>query len=285
MKYFNELKDQSGIIYSIDMIRVKLVASVKTLQAMASFVLNDNRLDDTHRIIKHQQSFADSSYQHFFSIEYIGYGTVKIGLCMLGATRDQYNSGYIEFNPNKLFNSPEFCDDYDQIIRFIPNASLLRFDLAIDIPVSRDKVMLVKDNRAYTCMAKSSVDKTEYLGKRNHTGRVKLYNKQIEQQLDYPLTRLEVTCDEDYANIPTVIDLRKVPKSDSPLLTAIAGNPYGSDVLSLLSPYHRRKILTELSDCTIKLDQSCIDKITAYAVSLASGRLTWQFNHTRKVKT
>lgn len=70
-----------------------------------------------------------------------------------------------------------------------------RWDLAVDVPYGRDCVQLIKDNRKYSQFYKSAQDFTEYLGSMSSPGRVKIYNKQIEAELDYPLTRIEVTLD------------------------------------------------------------------------------------------
>ena len=71
---------------------------------------------------------------------------------------------------------------------------IIEYDIAVDMPFSRDSFFLVKDKRKYQCVLNSSVDKTEYLGCRHEHGFVKLYNKQRESNLDYPLTRFEISC-------------------------------------------------------------------------------------------
>ena len=86
-----------------------------------------------------------------------------------------------------IFNSLQLCAH---------NIYVNRFDLAVDVPVVRSKIQLFKDNRKYSQLYKSPEDFTEYLGNVNSAGRVKVYNKQLESDLPYELTRVEVTCDD-----------------------------------------------------------------------------------------
>ena len=80
---------------------------------------------------------------------------------------------------------------------------LVRYDVAIDIPYKRDFVKLIRNNRSNyqyltdfdkkgTILARSV---TEYQGRRNHNKFTKLYDKTKESNLDYDLTRLEITFD------------------------------------------------------------------------------------------
>lgn len=75
------------------------------------------------------------------------------------------------------------------------HTAIRRFDLAVDIPVQRDSARLVKDGRVYS-ERRHGKEWTEYLGSKSSTvGRCKLYNKQAEADLLYPMTRLELTLD------------------------------------------------------------------------------------------
>ena len=116
-----------------------------------------------------------------------------------------FNSGrgvgddcFIEFNPNKVGGNE--CDD---LMVYLLSKSerrtirIVRYDIAIDIPIARELCLLEKDGRVYETHQRSYEDSTEYLGVRNKPGRVKLYNKQKESSLDKPLTRLEITFGEE----------------------------------------------------------------------------------------
>ena len=129
------------------------------------------------------------------------------GLIGNGTLQDRVR---LDFNPNKVGDDPKF-----KIIReFLVRNSranlcrLSRFDLAIDIPIARDKCFLVKDRRLYL-ERRHGEEYTQYLGsKSSKVGRVKLYNKSLEAKLDYKLTRLELTLSPDIPfesiNFPTV---------------------------------------------------------------------------------
>lgn len=116
----------------------------------------------------------------------------------------------LDFNPNKVGDDPNF-----KIIRkFLVRNSrtnlcrISRFDLAIDIPVTREKCFLVKDRRLYI-ERRHGEEYTQYLGsKSSKVGRVKLYNKALKAKLEYPLTRLELTLSPgspfESINFPTV---------------------------------------------------------------------------------
>ena len=98
-----------------------------------------------------------------------------------------------------------------------------RFDLAIDLPVDRQRCFLIKDARMYI-ERRHGREFTQYLGaKSSCVGRVKLYNKQIESGLDYPLTRLELTLNpnEPYEEVrfPTVYIINTVASGDDVRVT------------------------------------------------------------------
>ena len=116
----------------------------------------------------------------------------------------------IDFNPNKVADDSNFRIIREFLVRN-SRANLCkipRFDLAIDIPVAREKCFLVKDRRLYI-ERRHGEEYTQYLGSKSSTvGRVKLYNKSLEANLDDPLTRLELTLSPNMAfediNFPTV---------------------------------------------------------------------------------
>lgn len=139
----------------------------------------------------------------------------------------------------------------DYIKDYGSRVELIRYDISIDIPVERQFVTLNKDMRKYTKLWVTDVEDsynqilqdmekkqisykievkskdlsncTEYLGQRNKGGFVKLYNKQIESNLTYPLTRLEITLDNlEYKNfqqcLPSVHYLKNLNLCDLAML-------------------------------------------------------------------
>lgn len=168
----------------------------------------------------------------------------------------------IEFNPSKVCDSLEFISVFNSLkvassLRFEP----LRFDLAIDFPVARDKVHLVKDKRLYEEYSYSTSNRTQYLGVRNNHGRIKIYNKALEQKLDIDLTRLEVTLDYENCNVEEVN--RLIPcmylldsfqfdldmnGTDKVIMVAILSD---FSLLNDLSRRKRAKILEYLNPCVL----------------------------------
>lgn len=105
--------------------------------------------------------------------------------------------GSLQFNPNKAHGRSEVLMLMRKIGRFAKAVELKRYDLAIDIPADRKLCRMRKDGRGYRYEDHGN-GITEYLGKRNKPGRVKLYDKTKEAGLDKPWTRLELTVDSSW---------------------------------------------------------------------------------------
>lgn len=126
----------------------------------------------------------------------------------------------LEFNPNKVGSDPHFVAIHELLVHNCrkPMSRIARFDLAIDIPVERTKCFLVKDRRLYI-ERRHGVEYTQYLGARSSAaGRIKLYNKTAEAELEYPLTRLELTLNPatsyENVNFPKVYCIKTSNISD-----------------------------------------------------------------------
>lgn len=142
------------------------------------------------------RSFKKLTYSHNFKFELCqGSDTFSFWLGTHFQSYDRIlNTWKLELNPNKCMPC-EFVFELYALLRFYSKSvDISEFDIAVDMPFSRDSFFLVKDKRKYQCVLNSSVDKTEYLGCRHQHGFVKLYNKQKESNLDYPLTRFEISC-------------------------------------------------------------------------------------------
>lgn len=170
--------------------------------------------------VVHWNGSKPGTFREQFSIRVSNHASFWLGVGLNG--RAAMNSRCrMEFNPNKVAHSPVFWAALDlfrentrDVLRHVN-----RFDLAIDLPVDRQRCFLVKDARMYN-ERRHGKEFTQYLGARSScVGRVKLYNKQLEAGLDYPLTRLELTLNphEPYEEIrfPTVYVLNTTESSDS----------------------------------------------------------------------
>ncbi len=101
---------------------------------------------------------------------------------------------YAVFNPNRCFHSEEFMKDLYKILSLADSYTIHIIDVAVDMPIEKYFVNLMKDRRSKLEYIASKDNTTEYLGKnRNKVGHVKLYDKQKESKLTYSLTRCEIT--------------------------------------------------------------------------------------------
>lgn len=188
MKYFNSILVDK-LIYSVDMIRFK-------------FELNSFYQDELYLVIKKLQTydyFASNKPFHYRELYKIKTSDLKysysLGIGFNGVKSQDKKLCFIEFNPNKLYD----CYELIRVLRFLNNREvyldLVSYDIAIDIPYNKKFVSMVKDRRDYKKFYFDSEGRnvTEYLGKTADAGRVKLYNKTIESNLDYECTRLELT--------------------------------------------------------------------------------------------
>ena len=192
VKYFNELS-YNGVKVSID----NLVMEYKISYAKGSF--------DSDYILK-AISGCSYDFQHWTSNK-------------LGACREQFIfkcsngntfwlgvgmntiSGIkhvvrIDYNPNKVYDTLELDFVLSTLTNYTVRCDCVRFDLAFDFPIPRRFAFLVKDKRKYEAHSNNcKYLETEYLGARSAPGRVKLYDKTAESNLNYPCTRLEITLD------------------------------------------------------------------------------------------
>lgn len=208
LTYF-EPYNSNNVIYSCDMIRLRFAFDdrIKSIpldfmyHVCWSFGYKVNKFD----------SSKQNSYRNMFVFSKKDDDTssvIKIGFFLNRKDSCGYHSNFIEFNPNKtdisviayLFRS---FAAYAVKMSSRSIFELVRYDLAIDIPVDRHYVRLLKSGkRSYTRI--EDVSLTEYLGKHNSNGFTKVYDKTIESELDYELTRVEVTCDSLQPALPDI---------------------------------------------------------------------------------
>lgn len=146
--------------------------------------------------VVHWSSFRPGTFREQFTIQHQDGTSFWLG-AVLNGKKAEWGRCRLDFNPNKVAQHTVF----QTLLSFLitntrpMHRTVKRFDLAIDIPVDRFSVFLVKDARAYI-ERRHGQEWTQYLGAKSSTvGRVKLYNKTVESKLDYPLSRLELTLD------------------------------------------------------------------------------------------
>lgn len=257
--YYKCVKSECGVL-SIDNIRIAFDVHPKYLQYVADFFNKSSRID----IEKYPENFRMGNYRHLWTIRYSSTASMTVGLEKNGncAVEDRCK-GYLDFNPNKVGVFEQFWRDYDTLKQW-SYFEVKRCDIAYDIPIPRERVRLYKDKRKYRIDSLSIKNFTEYLGQRNKEAFVKVYNKQIESDLDVALTRIEVTCKFDlnsyicyFPKVYVVQECKQITLDDPQLkdtekviltmacdLLGLGGDPF--QPLSLLRRPEKRKKLIEL---------------------------------------
>ena len=193
MHYFKEIVTADGLTLSVDMITADYYISNTTTRNDFELLLRslpfkyeaDTDFWESHKI---------GRYRGNYTVKLSDKNSFYIGIALNGV-KTEWGKCRVEFNPNKVA--------HHQVLLYIlgwlnshtrpMHRSIRRFDLAVDIPISRSDVRLLKDRRIYS-ERRYGEEWTEYLGaKSSSVGRCKLYNKTIESKLSYPLTRLELT--------------------------------------------------------------------------------------------
>lgn len=141
----------------------------------------------------------EHSYRYRFPCEksyYDSFGNkiATVSMKFINNSKERLRCGIIEFNPNKCHEHEHIIDDVRTILSLAESYHFESLDFAIDIPIDKMLVHLLKDKRAQLIYKASKDCSTEYLGKkRNDPGHVKLYNKSRESGLSTPWTRIEIT--------------------------------------------------------------------------------------------
>lgn len=199
-QYFDDLSGR----YSIDNVRIKFVYDTKfydydthetksTLEYL-SFFLDQYRenIDVSWKYHGFQMGYYSSVATMTFRNG--GTATFLVGRYAFREKKGIAAEIVADFNPNKVLFDDIRSILYELSLNAISVPELVRFDLAIDVPVSRSNVSLQYKGRAgYQLIYNSDDNKTEYLGKRGNHNRLKIYNKSLELGLDTNITRCEIT--------------------------------------------------------------------------------------------
>ena len=212
VKYNDPVFDDDNKAYSCDGVRIAFVVSGVYSTQFEKHFSNISRTD----IKSWAVDIRDNHYRYMWTTDYYDndekeLSSMTCGYIYNSVSGESNRKGFLDFNPNKCAWSSVFFDDLKKLRSFCSKWEIQRVDIAIDIPVRRDLVVLEKDNRVYESKVYSPINKTEYLGLRNKPGRVKVYNKSLEQKLENDLTRIEVTTEPDeksfFRHYPKIWDL------------------------------------------------------------------------------
>lgn len=292
MQYYNPLKSSDGNIYSLDMIRLNIdlgnhaqdnrPSHAQELVNIIQKYRDESLKTDEPKIkVSYYPNFGEFKYRHLWTLKSNDniQSTITIGLGR-GSSREEQGKGFIEFNPNKVESNEELHKFLRHVRICSSTIDLVRYDLAIDIPLDRVLAKLTREGRKGYQYIDSGNGITEYLGQRNKPGFIKLYDKTKESNLDYPLTRLELTLEKnsDIEHIfPTVRVLNSqisldfsendLDSTDKVLIALLKDCDNPQYYLSELGFRRKRKIEPYLADTTLSLDKSLALKIKTLAMS------------------
>jgi len=267
IKYFKEQKEDN-VTYSIDkiVIRGKFRHERNDIHENYGDMFYSSLSKCTYSLDFYKNTSARNGvYKDNFSFQATDTDTFWLGIGVNAGGKMHFDNWKLEFNPNKDAKSDVLPFVLEMLQKYSSDWELGDWDIAIDYPVLRENCFLIKDQRKYQLVQGSISDKTEYLGVRHQTGYSKLYNKQKESNLHYPLTRLELTvkgiCSvsdvEEY--IPTVYCIKdlqlafedmNMTGTNRVLLGAILNEP---NLLIELPRKTREKIECALEQHTLQL--------------------------------
>ena len=252
------------------MVRLNLEFYKDEIQTFVSWLNREDTFGSDFDV-QHWVSFKEFSYKYMFNITFENCSFV-FALGFNGNSEDRYK-GFAEFNPNKCMDCLEFKKVLNKLFSITSCSTVSRFDLAIDIPVPKYLAVLEKDNRNYQYI-KGQQSESEYLGRRSKPGFIKLYDKKAESNLDYDLTRLEITTDLSGFNFPTVkvkpvqqsLQFGDLNSTERVLVQLLDQVDNKQMYLSQLTYRKRKKIEEYLGQETLQFDKSCCYEILQQAM-------------------
>lgn len=287
--FYDFLSTECVVTHSVD----KMVITA-TMQNDLYEALNNNIAFLHHLICGIKISEKDTMsnrYRYKCSKVYFnesGIQTARIDLKVLKNHLEAENSLYIEVNPNKSFNDEHCLHDLETLLGMTALYLIEKMDIAIDIPISKAFVHLIKDRRAKLDYHASKDAKTEYLGKvRNNIGHVKLYDKRKESNLSYDLTRLEITVGNPLSEFWLFDTKERLPKvkiffsanqgtnlsaklndTERVLICLLRENPNKVDYWNQLGIKMKRKIepFVFANDLGFDYDMEAIEEAASHAV-------------------
>lgn len=286
--YYESYKNDLGHIYSLDMVRYNFEFAEDCNEKFQKLLASYNMIYGC--TIKQFLSKSGLGYHYLYNIAFENNNiscSFAIGVG-LNSKSDNKDKGFIEFNPNKCYFLPQFQNFLYEFFELCCELELVRYDVAIDIPLPRSQVKLIRNMRAnYEYVIQPLKEGmtigrsvTEYQGQRNHNKFTKLYDKKAESHLDYDLTRVEFTFDkretsfENLANffiydtkIINEYDFSPLTSSELCLIDLLRNSPDINYYLSNLSYRKRKKLEPYLYDTTLKIDKTLLLKIRDFAIS------------------
>ena len=258
IKYYKEVRTENGYVYSLDMIRLNLIFGDEMQRFMNWLTLYEETAEGVQ--VEHYLSIKEYTFRDLFRIKTDEY-SYSFAIGFNGNSKDR-KKGFIEFNPNKC-QGEHFQNIWERLIDITIGVDIVRFDLAVDIPLPRYLVKLQKDNRNYTFMSCKGSD-TEYLGRRNNVGYTKVYDKTKESDLDYDVTRIEITADLEGIRFPDVkilplqekFEFKKMSSTDRVLVQLLKQSDNPQMYLKQLDKAKRKKLIPYIFEGSVEFDEN-----------------------------
>ena len=191
VKYYKEIRDKNGFIYSIDNTVVDYFIKGENLERITKELVDIRKKYDPNGW-ERLNIGACSKYSFFQNVVHIGAIHISYGKY---TSFDKVSRTWImlpmlrlEVNVNKHYEEQAFKEILSWVHKNCTDGILKKYDLAIDIPYSIDRVQIL-DSRKEPGLHKGTI----YRGQRSHHGFCKVYDKAREQKIDGQLTRIEHT--------------------------------------------------------------------------------------------
>ena len=277
--YQNWIDKKNMTTYSLDMVRYNIeFLSIDTKNKFTEWLRELEQTASEDYVIAYHPSFKAFSYRHLWVIRTRHNNSWTMALDLTGQPNDAVK-GMIEYNPNKCMQDDLFNAFWKRLSEKLLTISLVRYDVAIDIPLPRSQCRLIKEGKKMYQLIEKDDGITEYLGQRSHSGFVKLYDKTIESDLDYALTRLEITLDANtslvdvfpkvhiYDTQATLIFNDDLCENDKVLISLLRACDDKMFYLKSLSYRKRKKIEPYLADRVLQCDLKCFQYVRSFAIS------------------
>ncbi len=268
MEYFYSKTDSLGYIHSIDNLIIEYYVENMGTECLNKIILDIQQIKEKHNIMEYWEKLnctpcsRYSYYAHHIHLDdgiYIQLGHY-VDFDYIERRPDIFPLIQLQVNPNKHYGKPVLQDFLSITDRYCYGAHLVKYDYAIDIPVKPADVQNFGSRKE-----KGLYKGTRYFGQRNKNGYCKIYDKQKEQELESPLTRVEHTISltkgtKELSLEPIYIKKEKskdrqekLSKTDAVIVEFCAlclanGLDYES-VIDKLESRKRRSILEKLSSC------------------------------------
>ena len=283
LRYSKKIIDKLGCTHSIDNLVIEYCVKsyavdfvFDSLSQIFSKCLSEWSLD-TH---SKKDRLPSSKYQYFRSAIWGGGFDIQYGHYQdydrLTREWSVFPLLRVKFNPNKYLDSALSRHLLAWLSEWCDSGVLVKFDYAVDI-LCRPCDLVVFSRKEYG-LHKG----TRYFGQRNKHGRLKVYDKRAESELDYDLTRCEWTfcCRKPIsfddvlwltsgpAPIPDVTELGKQSYTLARMLLrirALGGDPL--EEFNLLDYRTRKKLEPYTIGVGVRLfecDCSCLKELLAY---------------------